>query len=270
MSSSELNDFRLNTDRVVRLGQIVLDVRALNTSAVGGKSAYDAGDLTYNSTVSTYDGTLINFATGSSAFGGLNAAVQSTPVVIVSANSQFGAITSAANSNVTHFASANSPISELQASAISNISNSVSASAQFGAIVASATTEISHSATANANLGALDVAANTLPVILPLFNAILGDLNANANATVVPAPKPAPESQYGAARPYPAPQVTTEPAFKQPKTPKIEETPKAQEVKLPKTIVAKAYTNKSSFSSNAAAQVEWSILEDEAELLLLL
>jgi hypothetical protein len=75
MSSSELNDFVLDTDRVVRLAQMVLDARKLDQSVVGGKSAYDAGDLTYNATVSTYDGTLTTLAYGSAPLGSLSASV---------------------------------------------------------------------------------------------------------------------------------------------------------------------------------------------------
>lgn len=292
MSSSELNDFVLNTDRVVRLGQIVLDVRALNTSVVGGKSAYDAIDLTYNSTVSTYDGTLTSFATGSSSFGGLTATVQSTPVVIATATAQLGAMTSTAQATVTHFATGNILISGLEASALSNISNIVSATAQLGELTSTASAGVTHNVIATSELGILNATANTLPIILPLFTADLNGLNvtatssvtdlvgataelgallATANATVIPKPQPEAQGQYGSNRPYAKPQRKVEPApLPEPPVIEIIKTEPARPVRMPATIVANANPINVTPTISAQSQIEWSILDDEAELLLLL
>ena len=91
MSSSELNDFELNLDRLARLAQMVLNQRALDSTVVGGKSAYTANDLVYDSAVSTYDGTLTQLARSSASLNGLTASIASTPVVVVSASGALGA-----------------------------------------------------------------------------------------------------------------------------------------------------------------------------------
>jgi hypothetical protein len=75
MSSSELNDFE----------QMVLDQRALDSSAVGGNSAYNANDLVYDSAVSIYDGTFTQLARSSASLNGLSASIESTVVKVSSA-----------------------------------------------------------------------------------------------------------------------------------------------------------------------------------------
>lgn len=273
MSSSELNDLVLNTDRIVRLSQMVLDSRALNATIVGGNTSYDAIDTSYNSEFVTYQGVLTSFATAATQLGGLTASVSAVPDVIVSASSNFGSITGNVSSTVTHL---------------------VTLDASNGALSSSISAQITHLASAISDLAGLAASINSLPVVLPLASATLGELGAilsagvthqstasalfgeqiaHADATVIPAPTPEPESQYGAARPYThpvVPQKQPEPVFAQPEIPKIVESPKTQQVRLPATIVVLTHTNTSTFSSNGHAIVEWSILEDEAELLLLI
>lgn len=271
MSSSELNSFVLGTDRVVRLGQMILDVRALDQTVVGGKSAYNATDLTYDAPASTHNGTITNYVTANSALNGLSANAGSTPVVPVSATASFGAVSSSANSGVTHL---------------------VSAESQFGSITTQAISSVGISATASADLNGLNATANTIPLVYPILTANLGGLTAqvisqvtdlvsasaelgaitaNAIATVIPKPQPQPEQQYGSNRPYAKPQQKVEPVLVvEPVKIEIVKTEPARPVRMPATIIVKASEIKITPSISAQSQIEWSILDDEAELLLLL
>ena len=232
-------------------------------------------ELTYDQSSASYQGILTVNATANSQLGGLNATGQAT---------------------VTHFATA-STSADFNATVISSVTNLVSANAQLGQIDATATAIVTHQATAQALLGGITANANTLPTVLPLFEAQLGGLQAqatatviqgitaiadaqlgglvaNANTTVTPPtpPEPQPETQlFGSNRPYASPQAPKKPA-PLPEPPKvvITESPKARPVRVPATIVAKAGAVTSTPKFVAQSQIEWSILEDEAELLLLI
>jgi hypothetical protein len=273
MSSSELNDFELNLDRLARLAQMVLNQRALDSSVVGGNSAYTANDLVYDSAVSTYDGTLTQLARSSASLNGLSASIASTPVVVVSASGALGGLTSSSISGVSHTASSTASLGSINSTATTIPQVLPVLDAPLGDLANSVTATVTHIATAASGLGAISATANSLPTIKPVFMGSLGTLDATANATVIPPTPPEPEPQgYGSNRPYPAPplrQPKVEPA-PQPPTPVIVETPPAQPVRMPATITATTSALRPAFSINVQAQVEWSILEDEAELLLLL
>jgi hypothetical protein len=273
MGSSELNDFQLNADRLARLAQMVLGQRALDSSAVGGKSAYNANDLVYDSAVSTYDGTFTQLASSSANLNGLSASIASTPKVVVSAASALGALTSSSSSSVSHLVSSAASLGSMNstASTIPQILPTFDASLGEIANVVQAT--VTHVATAEAVLGGLVSTATTTPTIKPVFMGSLGDLEATATATVIPPTPPEPVAPgYGSNRPYPAPplrQPKVEPA-PQPPTPVIVETPPARPVRMPAIITATTSALSPAFFVSVQAQVEWSILEDEAELLLML
>jgi len=273
MGSSELNDFQLNADRLARLAQMVLGQRALDSSAVGGNSAYNANDLIYDSAVSTYDGTFTQLASSSANLNGLSASIASTPNVVVSAASALGALTSSSSSSVSHLVSSAASLGSMNstASTIPQILPTFDASLGEIANVVQAT--VTHVATAEAVLGGLVATATTTPTIKPVFMGSLGDLEATATATVIPPTPPEPEKAgYGSNRPYPAPQIRqpkVEP-LPQPPTPVIVETPPARPVRMPATITATTSALSPAFFVSVQAQVEWSILEDEADLLLML
>lgn len=273
MSSSELNDFELNLDRLARLAQMVLDQRALDSSAVGGKSAYTANDLTYDSAVSTYDGTLTQLARSSASLNGLSASIASTPVVVVSASGALGELTSASISSVSHLASSTASLGSINSTATTIPQILPVLDAPLGDLANSANATVTHIATAQSDLGAITSNANTLPTIKPVFMGSLGSLDATATATVIPPIPPEPVSPgYGSNRPYPAPplrQPEPQPLPEPPK-PVIVETKPARPVRVPATITATTSALSPTFSVNVTAGVEWSILEDEAELLLLL
>jgi hypothetical protein len=273
MSSSELNDFELNLDRLARLAQMVLNQRALDSSVVGGKSAYTANDLVYDSAVSTYDGTLTQLARSSASLNGLSASIASTPVVVVSATGALGGLTSSSISVVSHTASSTASLGSINSTATTIPQVLPVLDASLGDLANSVTSTVTHIATAASELGAMTATANSLPTIKPVFMGSLGTLDATATATVIPPTPPEPEIPgYGSNRPYPAPplrQPKVEPA-PQPPTPVIVETPPARPVRMPATITATTSALSPAFFVSVQAQVEWSILEDEAELLLLL
>jgi hypothetical protein len=115
--------------------------------------------------------------------------------------------------------------------------------------------------------------ANTLPIVKPVFMGSLGTLDASATATVIPPTPPEPEPQeYGSNRPYPAPprrQLKPEP-IPQPAPVVITQTLPARPVKMPATIFATTSNLQATMKIDVVSQIEWSILEDEAELLLML
>jgi hypothetical protein len=273
MSSSELNDFELNLDRLARLAQMVLNQRALDLSAVGGKSAYDVNDLVYDSAVSSYDGTFTQLARSSASLNGLSASIASTPNVVVSASSALGALTSSSISGVSHTASSTASLGSINSTATTIPQILPVLDAPLGDLANAVTATVTHIATAASELGAMTATANSLPIIKPVFMGSLGELEATATATVIPPTPPEPVAPgYGSNRPYPAPpirQPKVEP-LPQPPTPVIVETPPARPVRMPATITATTSVLSPAFSVSVQAQVEWSILEDEADLLLML
>lgn len=235
-----------------RLPTFVLDTSALDEATFVG-SSYDQNDLTYDSAISNYAGLLTQFGIASAALGGLGAV------------------------------------------ATSSVSNVVSANAPLGELSTNATATVIHNATAESTFGGLSATANTLPTILPIFNATLGGLQAqatasvlanvianaelgaleaSASATVIPPtpPEPTPQAQgYGSNRPYAKPQPKPKPApLPEPLKVVIKETPPARPVRMPATVVANANPITVTPSIEAQSRIEWSILEDEAELLLLI
>jgi hypothetical protein len=145
--------------------------------------------------------------------------------------------------------------------------------APLGDLANAVSATVTHIATAASELGAMIGTANSLPTIKPVFMGSLGELEATATATVIPPTPPEPVAPgYGSNRPYPAPplrQPKVEP-LPQPPTPVIVETPPARPVRMPATITATTSALSPAFFVSVQAQVEWSILEDEADLLLML
>jgi len=273
MSSSELNDFELNLDRLSRVAPFLLNQGVLNANALTGKSAYDANDLVYDSAVSTYDGTFTQLARSSASLNGLSASIASTPNVVVSTSSALGALTSSSISGVSHTASSTASLGSMNSTATTIPQILPVLDAPLGDLANSVSATVTHIAKAASELGAINATANSLPTIKPVFMGSLGTLEATANATVIPPTPPEPVAPgYGSNRPYPAPpirQPKIEPLPQTP-TPVIVETPPARPVRMPATITATTSALTPAFSISVQAQVEWSILEDEADLLLML
>ena len=167
-----------------------------------------------------------------------------------------------ATATVTHFASASAPLGELIAET-ANITVTVTAegSAPLGAMTATASTSVVISASASAPLGALTATANSSPTILPIFQTNLGGLVATANATVIPPTPPEPEPTPSGGRQYAAPRRKKIEPVPEP----VVEIPVIQ----PKRRYAVVSTSLNGMQAQATSTITFSILEDDAEVLLL-
>lgn len=221
----------------------------LNTSTLDSIAKLDGFTFTTTVTASAGLGGLASSAsalvshrvTAGAVLGGLVGAASASVLNVVSAQSVLGGVVGVANATVTHTVSANAALGAGVGLATASVSNVVSAQAVLGGLSASAT----------ANVSAVVVAS-----------APLGGLVGSANATVDPAPTP-PPAQYPGGNPwYRRPQVVQQP--------KVEEV--VQVVidlpRLPRRVFG-AGSSSSFMTSSAVGVVTWSILEDEAELLLL-
>ncbi len=133
-----------------------------------------------------------------------------------------------------------------------------SGSAELGGLVASATTKTKKSAIATANLHGLVASATTKTGKFGIASADLGGLVAVATGAVVPPPTPEPTPSGG--RQYPAP----------PRRKKIEPLPVIEiPVIRPKRRYAVASATLSGMTCTATSSITFSILDDDAEVLLL-
>ena len=148
-----------------------------------------------------------------------------------------GALSAIATSTVTHFATASADLGALEASATTKVSKTVIASADLGGLDASATTKVDKSAIASADLGGLV---------------------ATADATDTP-PDPTPEPTPSGGRQYAAPRRK-----------KIEPLPEVEiPVIRPKRRYAVCSATLGGMTAQAEAIITFSILDDDAEVLLL-
>jgi hypothetical protein len=160
---------------------------------------------------------------------------------------------------VVKVAVASAPLGALDASAQAKAKKSATASADLGGLDASATTKVSKTVIASADLGGLDASATTKVAKSAIASADLGGLVATADATDTP-PEPTPEPIPSGGRQYAAPRRK-----------KIEPLP---EVKIPviqpKRRYAVASTTLNGMQAQAVGTITFSILDDDAEVLLLI
>ena len=219
----------------------------LNTSTLDSIAKLDGFTFTTTVTASAGLGGLASSAsalvshqvTAEAVLGGLVGAASSSVSNVVSAQAVLGGAVGVANATVAHTVYANAVLGAGVGSAIGSVSNVVSAQAVLGGLSASATANVFGSVTAS---------------------ALLGGLTSSAQATVDPAPSP-PAPQYpGGGNPW----------YRRPKVERVEEV--VQVVVEPLRVPLQVFgvgASVGSLSSSAIAEVTWSILEDEAELLLL-
>ena len=170
-----------------------------------------------------------------------------------------GAMSATATSTVTHFATASAGLGELIAEVAEVIvTTQATAEAQLGGLVSSATATVVLPATASADLGGLVASAITAVEQNAVATADLGGLVATADATDTP-PEPTPEPTPVGGRQYAAPRRK-----------KIEPLP---EVKIPviqpKRRYAVCLTSLGGMTSQSTSTITFSILDDDAEVLLL-
>jgi len=170
-----------------------------------------------------------------------------------------GALSATATSSVKHFASASADLGGLDASAQAKAKKSATATSDLGALDASATTKVAKSAIATADLGALDASATTKVAKSAIATADLGGLVATADATDTP-PEPTPEPTPVGGRQYAAPR----------RRKKIEPEPVVQiPVIRPKRRYAVCSASLGGMNARGESTITFSILDDDAEVLLL-
>ena len=172
-----------------------------------------------------------------------------------------GALSATATATIAHFATASAELGELVAEVAQIIvTTEATAEAQLGALVASATATVVLPATASANLGGLVASAVTAVEQDAVATANLGGLVATADtAPTPPEPEPTPKPS-GGRRVY-----STTPRKK------IEPLPPVEiPVIEPKRRYAVVSTSLNGMQAQATSTITFSILEDDAELLLML
>ena len=131
-------------------------------------------------------------------------------------------------------------------------------SAPLGGLNANASATVTEFAVASADLGGLDANASATVTEFAIASADLGGLVATANATVIP-PTPEPEPTPSGGRQYAAPRRK-----------KIEPLPEVEiPVIQPKRRYAVASTTLNGMQAQAVGTITFSILDDDAEVLLL-
>ena len=146
----------------------------------------------------------------------------------------------------------------LSATSTSSVKHFASASAYLGGLDASAQAKAKKSATATADLGALDASATTKVAKSAIATADLGGLVATADATDTP-PEPTPEPTPVGGRQYAAPRRK-----------KIEPLPVVEiPVIRPKRRYAVCSASLGGINTQAQATITFSILDDDAEVLLM-
>ena len=170
-----------------------------------------------------------------------------------------GLVAETADVFVTVEATADALLGALDASAQAKAKKSATASADLGGLDASATTKVSKTVIASADLGGLDASATTKVAKSAIASADLGGLVATADATDTP-PEPTPEpAPSGGRRVY-----STSPRKKIEPLPEVE-IPVIQ----PKRRYAVCSATLGGITAQAEAMITFSILDDDAEVLLL-
>jgi hypothetical protein len=182
-------------------------------------------------------------------------------------------------------ATGSSNLNGLSSSATASVANPQTAQASLGAITSIASADVAHSAQGATNLGSLESliqtvitktalaqslfdglqSSGTLGVVLQASGeSNFGGLSASGTATNGEPPAP-PEPQYGSRGPYQRKvKSKLEPVF-EPEIPVIIETKKPIKI-----LILKPDTVSSNFNASAQNRIDFSIRQDEADLLLIL
>ena len=245
------------------VSRFILDQSQLNDADFGldGFSPAFKLDTSTLDSIAKLDGfTFTTTVTASAPLGGLTAGAVSLVSHVVSADAVLGAVEASASVSVSNLVSAQAVLGGVVASADATVSHTVTADAALGAGIGSATSQVRVSAVASASLGGLSSTAVASVAGSVTASALLGELTSSAQATVDPAPSPPPPQYPGGGNPW----------YRRPKVERVEEVVEVvvEPLRVPLQVFGVG-ASVSSLSSSAVAEVTWSILEDEAELLLL-
>ena len=216
----------------------------LNTSQLDDATFGLDGGIAFILDSSQLDGTrvldggqFLTTATGAASLGGMSAIVSATITTFAVLSAPFGGLNANASATVTEFAALSAPL---------------------GGLDANASATVTEFAVASADLGGLDANASATVTEFAIASADLGGLVATANATVIP-PTPTPEPTPSGGRQYAAPRRK-----------KIEPLPEVEiPVIQPKRRYAVCSTSLGGMTAQAEAMITFNILDDDAEVLLL-
>lgn len=244
-----LNTGQLDVDFVYATYGIVLDdsVRAkLDDSALNPQSSFNYGNAT-------------NY---------LSASVTASAIINVSGNSNLGAITSIASSLVAHSVQGATNLGSLEATANTIPTILPIFDATLGALTSSTNAAVQIIASAQVTLGSLTASAQSVPEINITAQGNLGSLSATAQASTPEPPTPD-QPKYGSngyvpikkkqKKERPTPVIVAE----------IVDVPELEP--LIKTVFAKGVADDiSELFAQAENRIDFSILRDEQELMMLL
>lgn len=245
------------------VARFILDQSQLDDAdfGLGGFSPAFKLDTSTLDSIAKLDGfTFTTTVTASAPLGGLTAGAVSLVSHVVSAEAVLGGVEASASSSVLNVVSAQAVLGGVVASADATVTHTVNADAVLGGGVAEASAQVAVQVVASASFGGLTSTAVANVAGVVTASASLGGLTSSAQATVDPAPSPPPPQYPGGGNPW----------YRRPKVEKVEEV--VQVVVEPLRVPLQVFgvgASVGSLSSSAIAEVTWSILEDEAELLLL-
>ena len=245
------------------VARFILDQSQLNDADFGldGFSPAFTLDTSTLDSIAKLDGfTFTTTVTASASLGGLTAGAVSLVSHVVSAGAVLGGVEASATVSVLNVVSAQAVLGGVVASADATVTHTVNADAVLGGGVAQAVASVSNLVSASASLGGLSSTAVANVAGVVTASASLGGLISSATATVDPAPSP-PTPQYpGGGNPW----------YRRPKVERVEEIVEVvvEPLRVPLQVFGVG-ASVGSLSSSAITEVTWSILEDEAELLLL-
>ena len=246
--------------------RFLLDTSQLNDATYGldGGLAFILDSSTLDSTRVLDGAEFLTTATGTATLGALSATATSSVTHFATASAQLGELVAeVAEVVVTTDATGEAQLGALVSSATATVVQPATASAELGGLVSSATATVALPATATANLGGLVATAITAVEQNAIATATLGGLVATADSTPTP-PAPEPTSApSGGRRIYSTtPRKKIEPLVELPQV----EIPVIQ----PKKRYAVSSTVLGAMTSQATAEIAFSILDDDAEVLLLI
>jgi len=223
--------------------RFVLDSTTLDNAGFGldGGAAFILDTSTLDGAAVLDGGEFLTVATGSSSLGGLSASASAVVTVSAVGSASLGGVSASATATVLIFPVLDAPL---------------------GGVSASASATVTIFAVLSAPLGELSATASASATIFPLLDAPLDGLVASATATVIP-PEPPVIPPSGSRW------------WRQPATPvKKQELPEQIVVEIPKPrrpvlVSAQAGSRLGGVNVGALGSVTFSILDDDAEVLLL-
>jgi hypothetical protein len=244
------------------VARFILDQSQLDDADFGldGFSPAFTLDSSTLDSIAKLDGfTFTTTVTASAPLGGLTAGAVVLVSHVVSAGAVLGGVEASASVSVLNLVSAQAVLGGVVVSADATVAHTVTADAALGGGVASVVASVSNLVSASAMLGGLSSTAVASVAGSVTASALLGGLTSSAQATVDPAPSP-PPPQYPGGNPW----------YRRPKVERVEQVVEVvvEPLRVPLQVFGVG-ASVGSLSSSAVAEVTWSILEDEAELLLL-